>query len=541
MRIFGWLSLIVLFLLVVGSGCTGSGKGVKAPKENDLLHVKSTEKAAGKGAHKKVIYLLADSLMYQAIDRGLEQNKLPSLKFLIDQGQYHKNLVSSFPTMSVTIDSSLLTGSYPDKHRVPGLIWYSTSDNRMINYGTGPMEVVSQGVNQVLADALLRLNQHDLNPETQTIYERLERRGLKSGSINGLIYRGDTPHILSFSRWISGPTSLPEEVQVKGPDFLAFGAFSNPIEGKRDLSDGPTAKMGFNNKYAIEAVKYLVQNKKLPDFLFVYLPELDQKLHKNSPYELEGVIELDRQIGSLLQAFGSREKALEQAVILVSGDSGMTRILPENQHSGIDLTDLLNSYQIWRPLPNAVIEDSDELALAVNETMAYVYKLHEGDSLRQIASTITKDERIDFVAWEEDDGWIYVEQAGTSKLLAYRTGGTLKDNYDQSWTVKGESEVLDLLLDERGVELRYGNYPDALQRLSGALHSHDGEFLVVTAKQGYELSGYSSPMHPAGGGHGSLHKEESLVPLIISGTKEHPTQLRIVDLQDFIMNQLLPH
>lgn len=540
MRTFGWLSLIVLFLLLVGLGYTNFGKGAKAPKENDLLHVKSTEKAVEEGARKKVIYLLADSLMYQAIDKGLEQNKLPSLKFLIDHGQYHKDLVSSFPTMSVTIDSSILTGSYPDKHRVPGLIWYSISDNAMINYGTGPMEVVSHGVSQVLADALLKLNQKHLNPKTMTIYERLERRGLKSGSINGLIYRGGKPHALSFPRWISGPLSLPAEVQVNGPDFLAFGAFSNPFEGRRELSDGPTAKMGFNNEYAFEAMKYLVKNNKLPDFLFVYLPDLDQKLHKKGPSEQEGVIELDRQIGSLLQAFGTREKALEQAVIIMSGDSGMTQILPESQYSGIELPDLLSGYKIWRPLPNAVIKESDELALAVNETMAYVYKLHDGDSLSQIASAVTKDERIDFVAWKEDDGWIYVEQAGTLKRLSYRMGGTRKDNYGQSWTVKGEPEVLDLGLDAGGKKLQYGNYPDALRRLFGALYSHEGEFLVVTAKPGYELAGHSSPMHPAGGGHGSMHKEESLVPLIISGSKEYPKRMRLVDLQAFIMDRLLP-
>ena len=52
--------------------------------------------------------------------------------------------------------------------------------------------------------------------------------------------------------------------------------------------------------------------------------------------------------------------------------------------------------------------------------------------------------------------------------------------------------------------LNYGQYPDALQRLSGALHSHPGKFLVVIVKAGYELADRSSPTHKGGGGHRAL-------------------------------------
>lgn len=79
-------------------------------------------------------------------------NQLPAFQYLIEHGQYYKNLVSSFPTMSVTIDSSLLTGKYPDEHRIPGLTWYSSDEKKVINYGTGPMEVLRQSVDPVVTD-----------------------------------------------------------------------------------------------------------------------------------------------------------------------------------------------------------------------------------------------------------------------------------------------------------------------------------------------------------------------------------------------------
>jgi hypothetical protein len=71
--------------------------------------------------------------------------------------------------------------------------------------------------------------------------------------------------------------------------------------------------------------------------------------------------------------------------------------------------------------------------------------------------------------------------------------------------------------------------------MCGALHSHSGEFLVVTAKPGYELADRSSPTHIGGGGHGSLRQEESLIPLIVCGTDQKPQYLRIVDLKSFLL------
>ncbi|MOA44277.1 hypothetical protein D3C78_1665280 [compost metagenome] len=89
-------------------------------------------------------------------------------------------------------------------------------------------------------------------------------------------------------------------------------------------------------------------------------------------------------------------------------------------------------------------------------------------------------------------------------------------------------------------ELSYGQYPDALQRLYAALHSHDGEYLIVTSKPGYELADKSSPTHTGGGGHGALGQAESLVPLIISGTDQKPQHLRIIDLKAFLLKLLTP-
>lgn len=501
------------------------------PKEQDLLRIYS---ANGDKA-KKVIFLMADSLMHQAIDQGIGKQELPAFKFLIEHGQYYKNLVSSFPTMSVTVDSSLLTGAYSDIHRVPGLTWYSADDRKLINYGTGPMEILQHGVNPVLSDALIHLNGSHLNKNVPTIYEDLARQGLKSGSINGLVYRGAFVHKLSIPDWIQGPASLPKEIDVKGPELLSLGSLSNPFQGYIDIPEGLANRMGIDNDFAIEAVKYLVQTDKLPDFLFVYLPDLDRELHKKGPTGLGGVKKMDRQLQSLLQSFGSPEKALDKAVFIVAGDSGMTRILPAEQNPVIDLTSLLGDANILRP--GEAVSKETEIILAVNETMAYVYSLKVDHPLRDVANLLRNDPRIDLISWKEKE-WVYAIQGSTANQIKFKAGGRLTDSYNQSWTVEQDEKVLDLRVNMAAHTLDYDQYPDVLKRLSSALRSHQGEFLVVTAKPGYEFTGSSSPTHKGGGGHGSIRKMESLVPLIISGTDRKPEYVRMVDLKDYLLNLL---
>ncbi|MDQ0194822.1 alkaline phosphatase family protein [Paenibacillus wynnii] len=526
MRKKGNRILPAIFTLILICGCQN-----QKPREQDLLQIKS---ANGEN-RKKVILLVADSLMSQAIDQGIKEQKLPAFQFLIQHGQYYKDLVSSFPTMSVTIDSSLLTGKYPDVHHVPGLTWYSAENKKIINYGTGPMEVLRHGISPVLANALIHLNGSHLNPNLPTIYEDLARHGLKSGSINGLIYRGASDHTLSIPEWIQGPTTLPKKLQVKGPDLLSLGSLSNPFEGIENLRDGPTNRLGINNSFALEAVKYLIKAKKLPDFLYVYLPDLDKKLHKKGPTEMNGVKELDKQLQALLQTFGSPEKAIKDAIIIIVGDSGMTKVLPAGQNPVIDLPSMLGADRVLRPGEN--VSKETEIILAVNETLAYVYTLKADRSLKDVANVLKKDPRIDFIAWKEKE-WIYAIQGSTAKQLKYKASGNLTDSYKQSWTVEQDSEVLDIKVNAAAHLLDYGQYPDVLQRLSGALHSHQGKFLVVTAKPGYELVDRSSPTHINGGAHGSIRKTESLVPLIISGTNQKPKYLRIVDLKAYLLDLL---
>ena len=71
---------------------------------------------------KQIIMLLVDTLMDITLQEAIKNGKAPALQFFIENGYKIPNLVSPFPTMSVNVDSTLLTGVYSDQHKVPGLV-----------------------------------------------------------------------------------------------------------------------------------------------------------------------------------------------------------------------------------------------------------------------------------------------------------------------------------------------------------------------------------------------------------------------------------
>ncbi len=118
--------------------------------------------------------------MSQPLEMAIQTGRAPALQFLMEQGTYLPRVVSSFPTMSVTIDSSLLTGTYADQHGIPGLHWFHVPTKEMINYGTGFRETFRIGMRRSIHNMLDRLNHEHLSHDVTTIYEDLASKGLSS-------------------------------------------------------------------------------------------------------------------------------------------------------------------------------------------------------------------------------------------------------------------------------------------------------------------------------------------------------------------------
>jgi len=475
---------------------------------------------------KPVIMINTDSLMSGPLMDVVSAGKAPALKFLMDNGYFIPDMISSYPTMSMTIDSTILTGTYADQHHLPGLIWFNKDANEVVSYGSGMREIWDNGIKDVIQNGIIELNGRHLSKEVTTIHEDLENRGLQSASINGMLYRGLKTHQLHVPKMIAASSLLPKHIKVDGPTYLSLGALSH--FSPHNLNERAVwNRMGMNNAFTVNEIKLFIREKRLPSFTLAYFPDLDRELHENGPEVTKGIEDMDGQLQDLLNEFPSWEEAVQQAVWIVHGDSAQSDVMEQKEKALINLNHLLSNFEFWsEENPRA------ELAIGINERMAYVYLNRPEVQLEEVIQKLSGDQRIAFLAYKEEGKNIVQNLRG--ERLTFSPGGYYIDKYEQTWSLTGELSLLDLhIIGNR--EINYSDYPDALARLHGALHSHEGRFLIVEAKPGYEIIEDHSYDHAGGGAHGSLHKVDSLVPLIVAGTDQRPLHPRVVDLKEWIL------
>ncbi|MBP1931425.1 alkaline phosphatase family protein [Ammoniphilus resinae] len=505
--------IIILFFCLLMVGCG---------QQPDPFRLSSINT---KSAEKKVILVIVDSLLIEPLETLMKQNKVPAFSFLKEYGFYTNQMVSSFPTMSVSIDSTVLTGTYPDQHHIPALRWYNKGENRLIHYGDGVPAIVKSGVKQVMEDGLFHLNNTHLSKNVKTIHEELEDQGIATASINNLVYRGRQKQTLQ----IPGPF---KNMETNATTYFVLGTFHHYQNSS--INNQYFKYYGFNNEVSTKHLVNLIQQQRLPALTIVYMPDLDHEAHKYGKNLVNSVVQVDMQLQAVLNAFGSWEQAIRNHTIIIMGDSGVTPIIGDEKEAIIDLEKLFAGYRI---VDLEGIRSNDELALAVNERMSYIYSLKPNIKVQELADLLSTDARLDTISWKNGP-WIEVRRGGSSDVMRVRKGTSYTDGYGQKWDIQGNKNVLNVRIAEQGKHLDYGAYPDAFMRIYAALHSHQGDYLVVTSKPGYEMKGTDSPTHVGGGAHGSFHEIDSYVPFFLTGTPERPKDLRIVQLKPLILQIL---
>lgn len=465
---------------------------------------------------KPVVMIMIDSLMDKSLNEAIQGSRVPAMQFLLNHGKYFPNVVSSFPTMSVTIDSTLLTGVYADRHHVPGLVWYNAEEERMVLYGNGFKEALKIDQLQVFMDSIYQLNQIQLSKKTKTIHEELAEQGKNSASINAVVFRGETEHTLKVPQSIAMSTRLPEQIRISGPKLLSYAALKQ-LDPDNARNTYLWKKYGMNDEFSAQEIAFLIRQGKLPDFTLAYFPENDTYVHRKGPAGLKGIEKADQALQNVLNAYDSWEQALESVVWVVMGDSGQSYVHNDRDESVVDLRPLLNRYRIAK-LDQAV-RNEDQIVISANERMAYIDITDSKVELSDVVKQLQNEAKLDIIATKDNKN-IHVTAGKSAKKFSYQPRGNEVDEYGQSWTISGDPHLMDISITKN--RITYGKYPDVLARLYGAMHSHEGRYVVVTVQPGYELVGESSPTHVGGGAHGSLHELDSLVPLIVSGTTTRP-------------------
>ena len=479
---------------------------------------------------KRVIMLMVDTLMDSSLQAAIKTGKAPAFQFFTENGCYFPDVVSPFPTMSVNVDSTLLTGVNSDKHKVPGLVWYNQKERRIVNYGSHVRELFKLGLRKSMEDIFFNLNHVHLSKQHKTIHEILQDKGIQTSSINALLYRGSNFTQLKVPFLLSMLTGINKELVSYSPDLFSYGAFHrlNPLK-KNAYS---WQKYGFNDKFSANEIRYLIEQNKLPPLTIAYFPDLDQSVHKNGRTDIKGIQKVDKELQKILNQYSSWDEALLNNIWIIAGDNGQAWISKNRKEALIDLRDLLDSYRIVKLRQR--IKSQDQIVLCVNERMAFIYTLdNQKVQLSEIMGILQKDNRIDVIA-VKNETTVTVTSGIHSGHLKFHPKGDYFDEYGQSWYFEGNTDILDLSITDK--RIKYGDYPDALERLYSSFFSHEGEYIVVSAKPGYEFIGEGSPTHVGGASHGGLHKEDSLVSMIISGTDSTPKYLRIIDIKNWLLS-----
>ncbi|ABO67259.1 alkaline phosphatase family protein [Geobacillus thermodenitrificans] len=481
---------------------------------------------------KRIILLIIDSLMYPTLEKAVGEGTAPAFQFFMEKGAVYPNVVTSFPTMSVTVDSSLLTGVYADVHRVPGLVWFHDEEKRLINYGSHVRELWKLGLLRAIDDMLYRLNNEHLSQSIATIHEELAAKGKESASINVLLYRGNTDHPLRLPALLTLFKPFRTRRKTHGARLFTYGSFARIGPSKQNGHFWQ--RYGFNNRFSAQELIHLIRTDRLPPFTIVYFPDMDKMVHKHGPMDTKGIAQTDKQLQAILNCYPSWEEALRDQCWMIIGDNGQAPIRADRNKALIDLRRLLQPYKVMA-LKRGVQND-DELVLAVNERMAFIYTLDpQRAPLVKLAEVLQQDDRIDVIAWLEGN-IAHVISGVRGGTLMFRPGGAQIDEYEQRWDVQGELGVLDLTISSGRIS--YGDYPDALARLYSSLTSHRGAFLIASAAPGFEFIGEGSPTHVGGASHGALHRHDSLIPMIVTGTNSAPKHLRVIDLKEWILSLL---
>lgn len=489
---------------------------------------------------KKVILFLIDSLHPSVLGRILLEGNAPACRFLVKHGTYIDRVTSSFPTMTPVATSSMITGTWPNQHGVPGFIWYNEEIRKIVDYGATWQSILKIGLEKVLRNLLLKLNGNHLNPNTPTLYEELEAGGFSTGNINFFMHRAKHSYLakVPLSLAIATGFRLNQE-EVSGPSHLTLGQLTHPPFTGRAASypRGPFHRFGFNDTFSGRIAAQLIRERQQPDFMVVYFPDNDKYSHQHGPLRSGFSIEYaDKQVASVLSEFVTWEKALEENVIIITGDHAQSTV-GLGQEYLINLDRDLKSFKRLKFTGEASEdEDNYEIAICPNERMAFIYLLQRKDEiLPEVVGILARDPRNAQVAWKASESRFCVVQGGTEKRLFFSCTGPYQDVYGQTWSYEGDLSVVDAhVMGEQIIE--FGKFPDAFNRLITALEARSGSKIAVSAASGYEYFAVGAPIHPGGGSHGSLEEEDSTVPMIVAGMPVNLDHARIIDLFPMILN-----
>ncbi len=416
---------------------------------------------------KKLVLIVIDGLTPAVVERAVESGATPAIAQLFAQGSYRR-AVSVFPSLTPVCMSSLATGSFPDVHLIPHLVWYHREQRRLIEYGSSFGAIMAAGTRRSILDTIFELNESHLSREVLTIYESLDDAGLVPAAVNVTCYRGRTRHrptVPGLARSAHGPKK-----------FFFYNLFESDETGAPFSVRNRAA--GTIDEYAAAVGRWLVTRDGF-DFLFYYLTDYDYASHATGPEGAGAALErADEAIASLLAAAGGVDEFLSRYAVILCSDHGQTEV-----------TEAARLEEAFADLPLLRRGGRGEVAVAASNRAGMVYRLERcRETTRQLAARLDGRPEVE-VAVFLDEGALVARRAGEE-----------------------DAALLD-------------RYPQGRERALAALLNPNAGEVLVSAAPGYEFVDLGGRHHVGGGSHGSLSVGDSEVPMLSVGADEPPDSI----------------
>lgn len=486
---------------------------------------------------KRVLLLVIDALTAPLLRQEMDNGRYPHFQMLRQAGVMHEQCLSIFPSITHTALSSIATGKYPAEHGVVGSHWFDM-ENEKIVYFSGSLGMMLQiGVGNFFREFLLELNNEHL--QALTIFQQLERAGYTTACINFPLYRGDVPHEVNMPlllKWLPG---LPASTTVMGPKILLLGdLLANPADlAVQATYTGVTHWFGFTDQNSCDLVRQMAATDEFPDFTLAYFPDNDETAHRHGPQQSHQQLgHLDEMLGDLFTIYGGLESFLQQFMLVITGDHSQSATLDDPQQEKIDLIEVLSDCQLAKA--GHPWQAGDEIMPCPNLRAAQLYfRKNDPAWIAGICHTLLNDARIDQIIYradlfDEGDGYVVRTKNGRLQFWSAAGKATMaSDHYGNTWAWAGDLSVVDGRVQDNYIT--FPDYPNAFERLVGALECRHSGHLWITAKIGHEFVVPGVSPYPGGGSHASLHRLDSEPPLFVAGAPDGltiPEYPRIIDV-----------
>jgi hypothetical protein len=473
---------------------------------------------------KGLVLVYVDSMRTDMLELAAREGEAPTFAKLLRRGVLIRDCVSSFPSVTPVASAEIATGVAADRHWISGMNWYHRLERRYVEYGSSFEATRAFGLFRALYDLVYNMNLAHLNPDVTTLFEHLDDAGLRTACTPFLIYRGRHRHEVSLEglmRRAVDVSGLKLRHATWGPKELFYGE----LYASRRVPCRPSSRPGTVDEYSACCAADLA-GQGLFDFLLLSLPDNDNFSHRHGPErQVDSIGAADRAFAKLIAAAGGLDGFLTDYALILMADHAQTPV-----HRELPIIGELAAR--WRVLqPSADRPEDAQLAVSPTARAANVYLLPANGSTpdhAEVRAAVEAMEGVDLVAYLEVDGIPLVREApgpppaGAEAVvrragveLRFHPGATLGDLRGRGWDLSGDPTALDL--EVAGDQLRSESYPDALGRLWAALCAPNSGELLVSATLGYECVDWGETSHVGGGSHGSLHRADSLGPLLFCG------------------------